>query len=87
MKTNIDYILQIDGQNLLQVVYKSGANRFIWLGDSYYVMTKTQQDFMNNSMKVEHKTRYWFEGRSTTYWLDKDNPNEAILAFCRRSME
>lgn len=38
----IDYILQIAGQNMLQVVYKSGANRFIF-PDSYGVYESRYQ--------------------------------------------
>ena len=46
----IDHILQIEGQNVLQVVYDSGCNRFVELDDyGNYKLTKSQQKFMNNS--------------------------------------
>lgn len=55
MKTNIDYIVQVDGSNVLHVVYKSGAERHIEVNGMCaptYHLTKTQQDFMDNSFKV-----------------------------------
>ena len=80
----IDYILQIAGQNMLQVVYKSGVNRFIF-PDSYGIyesnMTKTQRDFMNNSkMFIMPKADGY---RSFYYYLDKNNPNESVLSVIR----
>ena len=78
----IEWILQLDGQNMLQVHYSSGCDRYIF-PDSYgnYVtnMTRPQRNFMDNSIKVKmlnadgwHRTFY--------YWLDKDNPNKAIMS-------
>ena len=80
----IDYILQVAGQNMLQVVYKSGVNRFIF-PDSYGAygsnMTKAQRDFINNSkMFIMPKADGY---RSFYYYLNKDNPNEAILSVIR----
>lgn len=81
----IDYILQVDGQNMLQVVYKSGANRFIYPdGWGIYMtnMTKTQRDFIMNSIKVTMiNADGW--GKSIDYWLDKENPNKGILSSIR----
>jgi hypothetical protein len=78
MNNKIDYILQIEGQNVLQVVYKSGANRFIYPdGWGCYGphMTRTQLDFMSNSYTVI------LDGwRNVTYYLDKNSPNKAILS-------
>lgn len=79
----IDYILQVEGQNILQVVYKSGYNRFVGI-DAYglYKLTKTQRDFMNNSIIKEYKTPDGWR-HNITYWLNKDNPNPAIMSVCR----
>lgn len=78
----IDYILQIDGQNMLQVVYKSGTNRYIFPnGWGHYEpnMTKTQRDFYNNSFcAVMINAGGW--GRKVYYWLDRNNPNKAVLS-------
>ena len=81
----IDYILQVEGQNFLQVVYKSGANRFIYpdqWGCYGSNMTKTQRDFISNSYMVEMpKADKW--DRSIYYYLDKNSPNSAILSAIR----
>lgn len=82
MANKIDYMCQIEGQNVLQVVYKSGANRFInpdgW-GCYGPNMTQTQLSFVSNSYTVI------LEGwRNITYYLDKNSPNEAILSMVRR---
>lgn len=82
MKTKIDYILQVDGQNLLQVHYKSGFDRYIFpdgWGNYDTNMTRSQKDFMNNSRReIMINADGW--GRSFTYWLNKDEPNTAILS-------
>lgn len=72
MKTNIDYIAQTNGWNVLEVVYKSGFRRYIGLGDSYYMTTRTQDEFMRNAVRIESER--------CTYWVDKDNPNKDIIA-------
>ena len=72
MKTNIDYIAQSNGWNVLEVVYKSGFRRYIGLGDRYYMTTRTQDEFMKNSVRIETQYR--------TYWVDKDNPNNDIIS-------
>ena len=83
--SKIDYILQVGNQNMLQVVYKSRVNRFIFPDSSgnYEVnMTKTQQAFMNNSyMVVMPNADGW--GRSFYYYLDKDDPNQGVLSAIR----
>lgn len=81
----IDFIVQIDGQNMLQVHYKSGYNRYIFpdeWGNYDSNMTRAQRDFMNNSRKeimINADGLY----RKFTYWLDKDNPNTSILSAIR----
>ena len=72
MKTNIDYIRQTNGWNVLIVVYKSGFCRYVGLGDSYYHTTRTQDEFMKNSIRIE--------GERCAYWVDKDNPNKDIIS-------
>lgn len=52
----IEYILQVHGVNCLQVHYKSGFNRWLYLGDRYYIMTKTQENFMNAAEVEETET-------------------------------
>lgn len=83
MTNKIDYILQIEGQNVLQVVYKSGTNRFIYpdeWGCYGPHMTQTQLDFVSNSYTVI------LEGwRNVTYYLDKNSPNKAILSAVKAS--
>ncbi len=85
MANKIDYICQIEGQNVLQVVYKSGANRFIY-HDSWGCyrtnMTRTQLDFISHSFKVTYEG--W---QNVTYWLDKDSPNKAILSMVKSSQK
>lgn len=77
----IDYIIQIQGQNLLQIVYKSGVNRFV-APDSEGCygpnMTQTQRDFMNRSMMVVLPA----EGlhKAINYYVDRENPNRAIMS-------
>ena len=78
----INYVLQIEGQNLLQVVYNSGYCRYIdpdqW-GDYYPNMSKTQKQFMKNAIQKTLPSGDSF-GRSIIYWLDKDKPNLAIIS-------
>lgn len=54
----IDFIVQIEGQNLLQVHYTSGYNRFIrpddW-GNYKSNMTKTQRRYIEKSVMYEMK--------------------------------
>lgn len=72
----IEYILQIQGQNLLQVHYTSGANRYIE-PDQYYCygsnMTKTQLDYMHNAKMYEMIDANGF-GRSHYYYLQDNSP-------------
>ena len=68
----IDYILQVSGQNLLQVIYKSGVNRFVGLGDHDYDLTKTQRTFLNNCFTVVIDNVF--------YYLHKNHPNKSILS-------
>ena len=76
----IDHILQIEGQNVLQVVYDSGCNRFVKLdGYGNYKLTKSQRKFMNNSNYYEMKDATKF-GDTIYFWLDKANPNKGILS-------
>lgn len=79
MKTNIKYILQVEDQNMLQVCYQSGANRFIY-PDSWGCystnMTKTQREYMNNAKKYTWYERYW---RDCFYWLLDDSPFIATI--------
>lgn len=81
----IRYILQVDGQNLLQVVYSSGVNRYItpdgW-GNYFPNMTKPQRDFMKNSITVERKGFSPWE-RKITYWINKDNPEPGLMSCGR----
>lgn len=77
----IDYILQIQGQNLLQVVYKSGVNRFIAPDpDGCYGsnMTQTQRDFMSRSMMVILPAEGW--NKAVNYYVDRENPNRVIMS-------
>ncbi len=81
----IEWILQVDGQNMLQVHYSIRYNRYIF-PDSYgnyeTNMTRPQRNFMDNSIKVEMlNADGWF--RTFYYWLDKDNPNKAIMSQVR----
>ena len=79
MKTNIQYILQIEGQNMLQVCYYSGANRFIYpdgWGDFTQNMSKTQLEYMKNAKKYVWHERYW---HNIFYWLLEDSPFIATL--------
>ena len=81
----IEWILQVDGQNMLQVHYSSGYNRYIFpdgWGNYENNMNKPQRDFMNNSRReIMINAGGW--GRDFTYWLNKDNPNGAILSAIR----
>lgn len=80
----IEYILQVQGQNLLQVVYSSGANRFItpdpW-GCYGPNMSRTQRDFMDRSIMVTLPPTGW--GRAINYYLDGENPNAAVMSAVR----
>ncbi len=73
----IEWILQLEGQNMLQVHYSSGYDRYIYpdgYGNYETNMTRPQRKFMDNSIKVEMlNTDGWY--RKFYYWLDKDNPN------------
>lgn len=67
----IKYILQVQGQNLLQVHYTSGANRYIEPNQYYCYgsnMTKTQLDYMHNAKMYEMINANGF-GRSHYYYL------------------
>ena len=76
MKTNIEYIVQIEGQNLLQVHYTSGANRFIqpdgW-GCYGSNMTKSQLEYMSNSRMYEEQNADG-RGKSFYYYLLENSP-------------
>lgn len=76
MKTNIEYILQVEGQNLLQVHYASGANRFIepggW-GCYGSNMTKSQLDYMHNAKMYEMRNANGW-GKSNYYYLLENSP-------------
>lgn len=81
----IEWILQLENQNMLQVHYSSGYDRYIF-PDSYgnyeTNMTRPQRNFMDNSIKVEMlNADGWF--RTFYYWLDKDNPNKGIMSQVR----
>lgn len=71
MRTKIEYIRQAKGWNVLEVVYKSGFRRYVYLGDSYYRTTKTQDEFMNNSIVVNLE--------NCTMWLDGDVYKKATI--------
>ena len=70
MRTNINYIRQANGWNVLEVVYKSGFRRCVGLGDSYYMTTRTQEEFFKNSERVETE--------HTTYWINSENTDKEI---------
>lgn len=74
MKTNIEYILQVEGQNMLQVHYYSGADRFIY-PDSWGCygshMTKTQLEYMSNAKMYVMINNTW---RDYFYYLLDDSP-------------
>ncbi len=76
MKTNIEYILQIEGQNLLQVHYTSGTNRFV-KPDSWGCygsnMTKSQLNYMNNAKMYEMRNANGF-CESNYYYLLENSP-------------
>ena len=80
----IEYILQVQGQDLLQVVYTSGANRFI-TPDSWGCygsnMTRTQREFMNKSIMVTLPPTGCY--RAINYYLDGEHPNAAIMSAVR----
>lgn len=79
----IRFILQVEGQNLLQVVYESGANRYIYpdsWGDYTHNMTKTQRDFYNNSIVAFNKGFSPWEHR-IKYWFRKESP-DSFIKFC-----
>jgi len=81
----IEWVLQVDSQNMLQVHYSSGYNRYIFQdswGNYESNMNKPQRDFMNNSRRETMINTDGFN-RNFTYWLDKENPNEAILSAIR----
>lgn len=81
----IEWILQLENQNMLQVHYSSGYDRYIFpdgYGNYETNMTRPQRNFMNNSIKVEMlNADGWF--RTFYYWLDKDNPNKGIMSQVR----
>lgn len=60
MKTKINYMVQWEGLNFVEVIYKSGIRRVVGLGDRYYTFTKTQNDFIDNATikKTEFAT-FW----------------------------
>lgn len=69
----IEYILQIGGQNMLQVVYSSGANRFIFpdsWGQYRPNMPKTVRVFYDRAVKLEMKRDF---GGSLFYFVDENN--------------
>lgn len=86
----ISYILQCEGQNLLQVVYEGGTycrgnyrltSRYIRpdANGSYTAnMTKTQKAFFENSIKVEVKNVGIFN-ESIFFWTNKENPDPNII--------
>lgn len=80
----IEYILQVQGQNLLQVVYTSGVNRFIspdsW---GYYRanMSRAQRKFMDESIMITLPPIGWY--RAINYYLDRERPNAAIMSAVR----
>lgn len=81
----IEWILQIDGQNMLQIHYSSGCNRYVfpdeWGGYESH-MTKTQRNFIKESIKVKMlNADGWY--KTFYYWLNKDNPNKAIMSQVR----
>lgn len=75
MKTNIAYIAQVDGQNILQVHYKSGVDRYIepngW-GLYEPNMAQTQIDFMKAATVKRYSIRPLFIGGDwneyVTHW-------------------
>lgn len=80
----IDYALQVEGQNLVQVVYKSGANRYIGLNrDRVYAFNGTQREFMEAARKIVMKNADGF-GTEITYWLRSDD-HARLDAIARRN--
>lgn len=80
----IEYILQVQGQNLLQVVYTSGAKRFI-TPDSWGCygsnMSRAQREFMDRSIMVTLPPTGW--NRAVDYYIDGEHPNTAIMSAIR----
>ena len=73
----IRWISQIEGHNILEVEYSSGAKHYCRLGMyNNYIMTKTQENFINNSINV---TVVISKFRKIKYYLDKKNPDPVIL--------
>lgn len=71
MKTNIDYISQIDGRNHITVFYKGGARRTIYFNGICYPFTKTQKDFLDKAIEVRLEYE-WFDFMDVdgcTYWV------------------
>lgn len=75
----IDYMVQIFPQNIIQVHYKSGADRFIYCNEwGQYApnMAKTQLEFYRNAHVVDHRgvnrdLRYWYSENSRYYsWFE-----------------
>jgi len=80
----IEYILQVQGQNLLQVVYTSGVNRYI-APDSWGCygsnMSRAQREFMDKSIMVTLLPSGL--NRAIYYYLDGEHPNAAIMSAVR----
>ena len=69
----IDYMMQVEGRNPAQVVYLSGANRYVCLdGYGNYTFNKKQREFMEAANKIVAKGAYLC-GRDITYWLRADD--------------
>ena len=64
MTNHIKYAYQPKNENMLIFTYDSGAKRYSFLGDSYYIMTDTQRNFMNNLSIA-------YENESGTVWVRK----------------
>lgn len=75
--SKIKYVSQVEGENMLIVHYKSGTERYVGLGDSYYNLTKTQRDFMSQAKKYESKSHnIW--GFAKYYWFIENPHNENL---------
>lgn len=76
----IEYILQVQDQNMLQVHYSSGANRYVEPDQhGNYNLSRKQHEFMNDSvMWIMSPLDPW--GRYHYYYLDGHNPNHAVTS-------
>lgn len=82
----INFMVQYAGINLVDVNYKSGARRIVGLGNSYYMFTKTQVDFMDNATvyEIPNMAKYWISKETNPILEDYIVRNGGELLIERR---